>query len=293
MSRQRIVRRRLSVPPQSGPAPISAVPTSEVRRTRRHLSEQPLVVTLIEAFDHAATGTITFVDPSGCDHALRLLHGVPAGAETRREIAPLGGILRSMGLSDEETLEVRLASGSRYDMLTARSLAIRGKLPEDVLREALRVQLFERVRMLLGLSGDTLYSCHPGCNLLSSFHQREPIECSEAEFLQLIAEGVRVKRLELPVARTLRLLKDVPLHLREDAPVAVLGLTDEESLVVDMLNVEALTARELVARDLAPRGVTGIIVYLFSVLRFFELPGENRPPVGTKRRCRSGVVRRG
>jgi hypothetical protein len=92
-------------------------------------------------------------------------------------------------LSEEETLEVRLASGSRYDALTARSLAIRGKLPDEVLREALRFQLIERMRFLLELAGDTLYACHPDENLLSSFHPREPIECSEAELLSLVVEG--------------------------------------------------------------------------------------------------------
>jgi hypothetical protein len=72
-----------------------------------------------------------------------------------------------------------------------------------------------------------------------------------------------------------------------------LGLTADELAVLDVLSVETLTARQLVASDLAPRGVVGIVVYLLGLLRYFELPGENRPPVGSKRRCRSGVVRRG
>src|SRR5262245_57580970 len=119
--------------PATRPAarPKTFPPNSSVR-TRRRLSEQPLIHTLIEGFDHGVNGSITLFDPSGTDHTLRLVHGVPAGAETRRDVAPLGAILRDLGLSEEETLEVRLASGSRYDMLTARALAIRGKLTDQV-----------------------------------------------------------------------------------------------------------------------------------------------------------------
>jgi hypothetical protein len=283
MSRQSLsARRRLTVPP------ISAV-----RRTRRRLGEQSLVQTLIQALDHGVTGSIAFFDPSGQDHALRLVQGLPAGAETRREIAPLGGILRSMGMSDEETLEVRLASGSRYDMLTARSMALRGKLSDELLREALRVQLIERVRVLLELPPDTIYVCHPDRNLLSSFHQREPIELGEGDLLQLLAESMRRKSAVHPVAETLKLLKHVELRLRDDAPIDLLGLTDDERLLAHALRDQPMTARELVGCDLVPRGVVGTLVYLLGILRFLALPGESRPPVGSKRRCVSGVVRTG
>ncbi|HZO15688.1 MAG TPA: hypothetical protein VFB62_20585 [Polyangiaceae bacterium] len=255
---------------------------------RRCLRDRALVELLIEALDEGWTGTLQLLDPSGAEHIVRFVHGRPAGIETRAQVAPIGEILRGLGLPDDQTLEARLASGSRYEMLTLRAMEHRGVVDSAVAREALRRQLLERLRALFGLLPDTRYLFHAGRNLLSSYHLREPIECDEGDVLRLIGHGVRL----LYVEGSLTPPKRLPLRIRGNAPLAHLDLDDAELAVVAALLRDTMSVEELDACSIAPRESIEIIGCLLTALRFVEQPGDKRPPVGGSRRPRSGIVSR-
>jgi hypothetical protein len=170
-------------------------------------------------------------------------------------------------------------------------MARRGTLPEDVANEALRIQLLQRARVLVGLPADTVYVLHPGRNLLPSHHPREPIECSEGDVLRLVSAGVHMQRFELPVVDTLEAWRHLPLRVRNNALLGQLDLNEAERDVVTSLLRDPMTSEELVESRIAPATVVDTVVYLLVILRFVELPNDDRPPVGATRRPRSGVVR--
>ncbi len=235
----------------------------------------PLLYPLVRAVSRKWTGTLDTHTDTGLRHLVYFIDGCPAKVHTGELVAPLDVVLlRIEGAVDPQALaEAVDVACERRDVLLGQLLLERGLIDPAVLAAALRWQILDKLRYLLGdgtaraqhtLYGDTDLIQWPGNPEL---HPADPLYC--------MMQAARLASCQPIVARYIPRVLGMKLTLKADVDKRRFGLSDEESGVVAMLASGARTVAEIIDAGL-PVQVVHPVIFALGVTE--SLSGRSVPP---------------
>lgn len=192
------------------------------------LGQQPLVLFLVRALEERFTGTLELLDARHRRHTVFFSRGLPSQGHTPCRIAPLGMVLREIGVIDEQALLDHEERSGHNTILLTSLLLTGGWLSERHLRKALGIQLARRLRSLLALPPRTEFDLHANVNLVPG---AEHGLLSPIAPLRLVMAGIRARTADLPIDDTLEQLRGCALSLRPSSVFEALGMSAGEPLL--------------------------------------------------------------
>ncbi len=249
---------------------ISATMAEASATAEGELARTPLAHLLVYALDRRLTGAMFLAAPTGPDHVIRLVRGVPVKVRPGDRFALLGEMLVEAGAIDAPTVQAALATQG----LLGDVLLLAGRIERDVLERVAEAQFVRRLVRLFGLPPSTGYRYYEGHDELAEYGG-DPC-CLDP--LALIWAGLRAHgEASTMIDSTLARLGDSALRLHPATSVARFGLEAVEASMVDALSASPLTLGELGAAF--PPDVVRRFVYALTITRQLEL-GTGHVPLG-------------
>jgi curved DNA-binding protein CbpA len=243
------------------------------------LAATPLAHLLVYALDRRLTGSLVVETPTGEKHALELKDGAAVAAITSSPVAPLGELSVARGVLARERLAPALELARDGAQRLGQVLLGWGVLDEARLQALLREQLARRIEFLAALPAESNYGYYDGADFLRGAGRPDVTQAPQALVWRAIKHGADETRITELLSR----FEGAPLRFLADAPLSGFELEPAEQAVVDVLAAKPQTATELVGRQLLDATRTRKLVYLFLVLRYFDVGGGARP-VGAQAR---------
>jgi hypothetical protein len=234
---------------------------------------------LVYMLDHALTGSIVFHEPSGIEHTVYFLGGVPAKARLGVEAALLGQELIAMGVLDARKLEVALAGAKRLDLLLGEYLVGHNQVTRDVLGRALEQQLVSKISSLANLAPETEYGYYRDLNMLDAWGGEDLMLNGP---LTPILASVRVWHDRARIRATLARVGKHPLTLHDEADLAALALTKPEEDVISTIVTKQVSLPALFQMRVADEDTVCSLVYTLAVTRQFGFKGQKKGPMAPK-----------
>jgi curved DNA-binding protein CbpA len=244
------------------------------------LAATPLAHLLVYGLDRRLTGSLVVETPSGEKHALELRDGAVVAAITASPVAPLGELAVARGVVARERLDPALELARAGGQPLGQVLIGWGVLDEARLQALLREQLARRIEYLAGLPADSNYGYYDGADFLRGAGRPDVPQAPQALVWCAIKQGADEARVTELLAR----FEGARLRFLPDAPLSGFELEAAEQAVVDVLAAKPQTVAELVGRQLLDATRTRKLVYLFLVLRYFDV-GAGARPVGAQARA--------
>jgi curved DNA-binding protein CbpA len=244
------------------------------------LAATPIAHLLVYGLDRRLTGSLVVEQATREKHALQFVAGAPVAAITAAEVALLGELAVERGVIARDRLAPALELARGGGQRLGQVLLGWGVLDEARLDALLREQLARRVEHLATLPGETQYGYYDGADFLQRAGRPGTPPAPQALVWRVIKRSAD----EAKVAEVLARVEGLPLRFSADAPLAGFELEPTEQAVVDVLAAKPQPLAELVGRQLLDAARTRKLVYLFLVLRYFDV-GAGARPVGAVARA--------
>ncbi|WP_437679466.1 hypothetical protein [Sorangium sp. So ce131] len=237
------------------------------------LERTPFAHLFVYAIDQRLTGALILVDPTGGEHTLRIVRGIPVKVRPSDGYARLGEILLEEGVITAEILAEALATRG----LLGDVLMLSGCLDTATIDWLAQVQFVRRMVRLFDLPPQTRYRYFDGLDVLAEWGG-DPAKVDPLALLWagLRDHGERSTRLE----RTLERLAGVPLRLHLAFESGRFGFGEAELAVIDALQGATPTLAALLRSGIAPEPTVRKLIYTLAITRCLDF-GKG-PPVGAE-----------
>jgi curved DNA-binding protein CbpA len=239
------------------------------------LGTTPLDQLLVSVLDRRLTGTVVIEALDGGKSAIYLDGGVPLRARTAAPLY-LASLLVELGFVERTTAESTLRMAVETKQLHGALLVAQGVLAADVLREALREQLYRRVLYMAALPPSSVYGFYQNVNYLERFGGAD---APPARPLELIWRTAREHADPARVEAARRRLGDSVLRCHPEAPIQRFGFQGGEQAVIDVLRAKPQPLAELERRELCDQVALHRLLYTLMVTRCLALPGSTGDPL--------------
>jgi hypothetical protein len=204
-------------------------------------------------------------EPSGIEHVVQFVDGVPAKVRAGDGYAMFGELLIEDGVLSQKTLDDALATKGG---LLGDVLALAGRVDTATLDWVAETQLVRRIVHLFELPAETRYR----------YHDRD--RTAQVDFLALLWAGLRAhaeRSTRLQV--TLEALGDAPLRVHPGIDPGRFGFCESELAIIDRLRAGVPSLEALIASGIAAEDEIRRLVYALTISRYIDL-GGGRSPVG-------------
>ncbi|MGK4006662.1 hypothetical protein WMF31_28840 [Sorangium sp. So ce1036] len=227
------------------------------------LERTPFAHLFVYAVDHRITGALVLLDPTGAEHTLRIVRGVPVKIRPSDGYARLGEILLEERVISADTLADALATRG----LLGDVLLLSGCLDTATIDWLAQVQFVRRMMRLFALPPETRYRYFDGLDALADWGG-DPAKVEPLALLWagLREHGERSTRLE----RTLERIGATPLRLHPAFEPGRFGLVEGERAVIDALQRSTPTLAALVRSGVAPEPLVRKLVYALAITRYLD-----------------------
>jgi hypothetical protein len=236
------------------------------------LERTPFAHVLVYAVDRQLTGAMFLNEPSGTQHVLRFVRGIPVKVRSSDGFARFGELLLEEGLITAETLADALATTG----LLGDVLLLSGCIDGPTLHRIAQTQFVRRMVHLFELPSGTTYRYFDGHDALADWGG-EPADVEPLAVLWagLRAHGERSTRIQ----STLDLLGATPLRLHLAFEPGRFGLCEPEIGALAPLQASAPSLAALLESGVAPQALLRKLIYALVISRYIDL-GAGSVPVG-------------
>lgn len=234
------------------------------------LDRTPFAHLLVYAVERQLTGAMFLTEPSGTEHIVRFVRGMPVKVRPSDGFARFGELLLEESLITAETLADALAmTGLLGDVLL-----LSGCLDSVTLDWIAELQFVRRMVHLFELSSGTTYRYFDGHEALADWGgEPATVDPMAVLWAGLRKHGDRSTRL----LSTLELLGTTPLHLHTTFAPGRFGMNAPEIAVSAVLQDGSPSLAELIESGIAPEALLHNLIYALVITRYIDLGGASLP----------------
>lgn len=260
-------------PPKVAPASDSARRPPDARGT---MVRAPLPQLLVHLLARKLSGTLVLRSASGDEHVISVDEGAPQRLRTTLGTAALGSLLTRRGYVTDDDVEHAVLRAAAAGELIGRQLVIDGLTTPELVDQALREQISERLGTLATLPRDTLYAFFGGDDRLKD----EPGEPTPTDALAVIMATVRALADDAWMDGILAGLRDDPVKLHRAADPTRFCFTEEENEIVESLRAGWLPYGDILGEYAGREAMVRRVVYALAITRHVDLDAKGAWPAG-------------
>jgi len=249
------------------------------------LAKTPLANLLLYMFDKKLSGTLELLAPDKRAVTAVFVAGLPSKVRTSESVAYLGRVLHELGFLTEEQLTQSLADLARQKAVGPRLhgqlLIAKGLLDESKITRGLHEQVARKLRHAAALPPDTAYAYFEGYQALATWGGAAGAGVDPYSILwSMLREHQPGDQVEVALQR----IGSSVLRVRGQ-DVTRLGLTGEESKVVELMREHPLSVAEMTRAGQLDERTGRLLAYMLLATRQVDvLPADRRtsnpPPLG-------------
>jgi hypothetical protein len=239
------------------------------------LAKTPLPHLLIYALERQLSGTIELMAPDGDGGTILVIDGQPLKARTANPTSYLGRVLLELGVLTDEQLNLSLRTLSEQKRLHGHILLEAGYINEEQLELGLRAQLVRKLRAMVHLPPDTVFSYYDAFDALAEYGGDGHVGIDPAP---IIWAAIREEPPWEHVHAGLTKIGGAGVRLAPGAETARFAFDKGERATVELLKSRPLRLHELTgAGTLQPR-LAQLLVYCLLVTKQVELVRDSLMP---------------